>query len=365
MDINYLNLEFNGCKTKIELLDTPVVHKWIDVYNLYKEYFKTNNLDYDYKVESYPAFHSNSGSYCEYLESNIEIPSYKITLGECVDEINQAIQDANTCIDGKEFPYYAYLGMPWEQTNLIHRCFTTGYITRTNWKHNLTGAELIEFKKIKYSDPHYIKNYIKIKDFTIIDFDGLVNAIERINKWIHVYEGVVKSRRGEKLFQNHLNLSSLVLDWDSYTPSGEHTFYFSDRVSYEELKQSFIGNYEEQNVVLGVSILGKDYETAFCDYDNPLEYDITNLDNINGSITIINNKSTKDVYKESKFIDWIKDYNIEREMYLPVPIGKVVENSCDFNSLTFDFNSDERWTNGSFKPSPPFNNIKSWISVGE
>jgi hypothetical protein len=365
MDINYLNLEFNGCKTKIELLDTPVARKWIEVFNQYKSYFETNNFNYDYKVEPFGAFKHDSGVFYEDIKGDLEIPSHNVTLAECVDKINQAIEDVNVCIDGKEFPYYAYLGMPWEQTNLIHRCFTTASITNTNWKHNLTAAELIEYNKIKYLDNYVINDYIKIKEFTVIDYNRFIDAIRRINEWTHVYEGVVRSRRSRKLSQNHLKLSSLVLDWDRLTPSGEYTFGFSNRVSYEELKQSFIGNYEEQNVVIGVSVLGKDYETAFCDYDNPLEYDITNLDYINGSITIINNKSTKDMYRESKFIDWINDYNIEREMYLPVPLGKVVENSCDFNSLTFDFDSDERWTNGSSKPSPPFNKVKSWISVGK
>lgn len=365
MDIKYFNLEFNGCKTKIELLDTPVARIWIEVFNEYKTYFKNNNLDYDYKIESYPAFMHDKGVYYQDIKGDIEIPSYNVTLTECVDKINQAIEDVNACVEGKKFPYYAYLGMPWEQTNLIHRCFTTAIATNTNWKHNLTGAELIEFKKLKYLEPRSISNFIKIKDFTVIDNSKFMDAVERINKWIHVYENEVKSTRGVKIMDDFPNQSSLVLDWDSYSPSGEHTFYFSKRISYDELKQSFVGNYDEYNVVLGKSILGKDYEIAYCEYDDPLEYDITNLDNINASFTIINNTSVKNLYQESRYIDWINDYNLEKEMYLPVPLGKVVENNCDFNSLTFDFNTEERWTNGSFKPSPPFNKVKSWISVGE
>ena len=364
MDINYLNLEFNGCKTKIELLDTPVARLWIEVFNEYKTYFRNNNLDYDYKIESYPAFIHDRGVYYQDIKGDIEIPSYNVTLAECVDKINQAIEDANSCIEGKKFPYYAYLGMPWEQTNLIHRCFTTAITTNTNWKHNLTGAELREFKKKKYLEPRSINNYIKIKDFIVIDNSKFIDAVERINKWVHIYENEVKSLRGIKIMDDFPNQSSLVLDWDSYSPSGEHTFYFGKRISYDELKQSFVGNYDEYDVILGKSIAGKDYETAYCEYDDPLEYDITNLDNINGSVSIISDSVVKDLYRDSGYRDWFNDYNLEKEMFLPVPLGKVVENSCDFNSLTF-VDSDERWTNGSFKPLPPFNRVKSWISVGD
>lgn len=365
MDINYLNLEFNGCKTKIELLDTPVARKWIEVFNEYKTYFKSNNLSYDYKIESYSAFLHHTGVHYEDIKGNIEIPSYSVTLAGCVDKINQGIEDANAYIKGKKFPYHAYLGMPWEQTNLIHRCFTTAIATNTNWKHNLTGAELIELKKIKYSDPHYINSYIKIKDFAVVDYNGFKDAVERINKWVHVYENEVKSLRGIKIMDEFPTQSSLVLDWDSYNPSGEHTFFFSKRISYEELKQSFVGNYDEYDVVLGKSIAGKDYEVTYCEYDNPLEYDITNLDYINGSVTIICDTAVKDLYKESRYVDWANDYSLEKEMYLPIPLGKVVENSCDFPSVEdtefFSHNLDERWTNGSFKPLPPFNMVKSWI----
>lgn len=365
MDINYLNLEFNGCKTKIELLDTPVVHKWIDAFNQHKNYFKNNNLDYDYAIESYSSFIHDTGMYYQDIKGDVEIPSFNVTFAECVDKINKAIEDVNNCIEGKEFPYCAYLGMPLEQTNLIHRCFTTASTTGTNWKHNLTGAELMEYKKIKYSDPAYFRKFIKMKDFIPIDYSGYVDAIERINKWVHIYEKQVKSIRGEKIMDAFPNQSTLVLDWDSYGPSGNHIFWFGNRVTYEELKQSFVGNYDEYDVVIHKSILGKDYEITYCEYDNPLEYDITNLDFINGGIALNKNIEVKDLYRESRYIDWINDYNIEKEMYLPVPLGKVVENSCDFNSLTFDYNTEERWTNGGFKPSPPFNKVKSWISVGE
>ena len=366
MDIKYLNLEFNGCKTKIELLNTPVAHKWLNAFNQYKNYFKNNNLDQDYKVESYPSFvHGKGGIVQKDIHANIKVPAYNITLLECVDKINQAIEDANACIEGKEFPYYAYVGMPWEQTNLIHRCFTTALFTNTNWKHNLTAAELIEYKKLCYSDKKSIFKYIIKKDFTTIDRTRLVDAIERINKWVHVYEGVNKSVRAVEIMNDFPNQSSLVLDWDSYNPSGEHTFSFCNFVSYEELKESFVGNYDEYDVTIHKFIAGKDYEFAYCEYDNPLEYDITNLDAINASLNIINDTSVKDLYKESRYIDWINDYNLEKEMYLPVPLGKVVENSCDFNSLTFDFNTEERWTNGGYKPLAPFNKVKSWISVGE
>jgi len=361
MDTNFLNLQFNGCYTKIQLLDTPVVGKWLSTYNKYKSYFTTNNLDLDYKIEPQKTIIHFSGESPDYEGTAIH-PMFLISASECVDKINLAIEEANSSIEGKKFPYKAYLGMPWGQTNLIHRCFTTSLMTGSNWQHNLTTSELLKFKKLAYEGKP-LQDFIKEKQFLILDHTKFFDAIERINKYVHIYESFYISERAlETTTYIGGTGNYLELGWDSYSTSGDHIFYFGEKISYSELCQSFPDNTEDHDVFLAKSIAGKDYEFAFCEYDNPLEYDITNLDTINGSVRIHFSDDINKLYNDSPFVDWCKNAGIEYNMFHPVPIGKIVENSCEFSSLQTNYDSDFRWSNGGSRPYPPFDTVRSWIS---
>lgn len=364
--MNTLDLDFNGEKIVIELLDSPAAKQWIDAYQQYKKYFRKNRLDQDFKPSSGCIFPSADG-YWDKGEDFVD-PVKNIDQQGCVDEINSAIADANECLIGKEFPYQAFLGMGWDTTNLIHRCFTIGRTTLTNWQHTLHKNTLAQLKKDSYFSknislssmltPQYELKQGKVEEF--------VEAVERINKYIHFYEGFHRSKRAWDICVHNKSFTNnyLQLEWDSYDrKTGSHNFFFSNRINEAELKESLPDDYYEYDVFLGKSIAGKDYEFCYADYDNPLEYDITNLDNINGSLKLFFEDSFKLAYKDSKFTDWCEGYGIERHMFLPIPVGKIIENSLPINDTHIDNDYTQTWSDHSPKLKYPLNSCKSTLNI--
>lgn len=362
MATNYLNLKFNGCSTKIELLNTPVTWKWIDAFNQYKKYFKENDLQIDYKLELlYTIIHNYGAPIGE--SSHIKHPSFNMTSAEAVDAINKAIEDVNTTVDGMKFPYPAYLGMPWHQTNFIHRCFTTALMSSTNWQHNLTYKQLIEFKKEAYENKKGLRDFIQTPQFKVTNKELFFDAIERINKYVHFYETFHESKRAYDIVDEINDTGKyLELGWDSYNSSGHHTYFFGERVSYDDVVKSIPENWQDYDIFIGKSIAGKDYEFSYCEYDNPLEYDITNLDHINGSLRIMSSSGIKKLYSDSSFSKWCREAGLEDPMFLPIPIGKIVDSSCDFSQIEYDHSSQITWSNGAAKAKPPFDSVESWLS---
>lgn len=352
MKTSYLVLEFNGCSTTIELLNTPVVEKWLLTFNANKQ----NNL-YDYKPENWTAFiHEH------HLESDIH-PLYGYRKSDIVDEINKSIEKANSQISGVKFPYHAFEGMSWEQTNNIHRCFTLSVTTGTNWQHGFDENQLLEFKKIHYSTPFKIGDLIKEHQYTITgDYRTFNDAVHEINDWVHKYESFYVNDNVVSLKDTLGTVGEyLSLEWDNFNHNHAPLPAARARTSYEDLLKSFPDNYFDYNVFMGKSIKGKDYEFAFSQFDNPLEFDITNLDGINGSLRLHYNNNFKSIYQNSIYADWLNTLNLPPQMYLPVPVGKIVDTTCDFTEFKPNYSIEETWSNGSIKPLPPFNSVNSYI----
>lgn len=351
MKTNYLVLEFNGCTTTIELLNTPVVDKWIKAFNANR-----SKGTYDLKPENASAFiHGHPINFTVH-------PVYGYTTSDVVEALNKSIDDANELVDGEPFPYRAYDGMSWEQTNLIHRCFTTSASTSTNWQHGFSPEQLVEFKKLEYDRPWLIKEMVPRKQFTVSDFPKFLHAIHEINMWVHRYESFYENEKITKFVEEVSGHGEyLELDWDNFSNIHEQQNTVVERTSYEELKQSFPGNYDEIDVFLGKYIKGKDYEFAYCENDDLREFDITNVDGVNGSLRVHYKDTFKKIYSDSSYLTHLKSLGLEEEMYLPVPVGKIVDSTCDFNEFKPDYNSDEKWSNGMIKPLPPFNSVNSYI----
>lgn len=352
MKKKYLVLEFNGCSTTIELLNTPVVDKWILAFNSNRE-----KQTYDFKPENASAF-----IHGHLIESEAH-PVYGYTAAYVVEELNKSIDKANSLIDGVEFPYRAFEGMSWEQTNLIHRCFTTSASTSTNWQHGFNDEQLLEYKKTQYDQPHKIKELITNKQFKLKgDFAPFSDAIHEINMWVHRYESFFANQNVLDMYDKVGGTGEyLELDWDNFSSIHAQQNTIVARTNYEDILRSFTDDYSDINVFLGKYIKGKDYEFAYCEYDNPLEYDITNVDGINGSLRVHYDDIYKNIYSDSDYMNWLKASNLPLEMCLPVPVGKIVDSSCNFKQFKPDYVSEERWSNGMIKPLPPFNSVNSYI----
>lgn len=360
MSNRYLILEFNTEKVTIELLNTPVVERWRTAYLSHKEFLDKSDLPYkDFKIELARIFGHFTGKDIGKPGDSIEY-STGLNAQQIVDEINSAINDVEANVNGAPFPYRAFVGMSWEHTNSIHRCFTTAGNTACNWKHMLDTPTLTKFKKDVYESKLGLRDIIETKQFVVSKYDKFMDALFRINKFIHAYEGLHKSERVQT-FTPFTDCQYLELNWDNFTLAGGHTFSYTERTSYEELKQSFPGDYSSYDVFLGKSISGKDYEDTFTQYDDPTEFDITNVDYIDGSVRIHNYPGISKYYSNSVFSSWCESYNIEPSMYLPVPLGRVVNTTFDLSLIKKDFSSDDKWSNGMVKCQYPFNSVNSYI----
>lgn len=350
--MKYLNLEFGNTKTVIELANTPAARQWEAAYTKFVDFGST------YKVEVIKAAVHAGGGWAGEVH-----PGLGVTRLECVERINDAIDTVNMCIEGTPFPFRASLGMTWEDLNNLHRGFTTGCSSLRYWDHGMTNEELFEFKKLSYEHkPELIRGRVK-RDFTVVDEEKFLYHIERINTGVHNYEAFMGSGRATKIVEDLQSETEYIeLDWDNFLPTGHRTSFFGERLNYKDLKDSFVGNYEDYDVFIGKTVTGKDYEFAYCQYDNGLEYDITNIDYLNGDIRLHYDKALTKFYTDSDYSKWIDTYKLTPELHLPVPLGKIVDTNVEFKNIGVDYESSTRLSNGMFPLKTPFNSVKSYIT---
>jgi hypothetical protein len=337
----YIKATFPTGHIMIELLQTPVVDKWLSVYHAYKKL----NVPFTISGET---IGKHGHPYMKELESSNKGTNNKIN---AVKKINDAIDNVNSLIQGAEFPYRAYDGMPWMHTNRLHRCFTTGAFTEHSWQHNLTQEQLL---KCKTMGSREVRNYVwenATSQFKVIDRTKFDWHIHVINKQIHVYEDQRHSIVAEETINDYVNkygYEKIQLQqtrkhimWDKdFTFTDDKTCLrpefckqeFLETVTYEEMLSSFPDNYEDCNVTIHKSIGGKDYETCYSQYDDAMEADIRNIEHINGSMTVYLNNDHHKFFTGTRFYQWAKSYGLRDEMFLNVPIGKIVDNTVDVNA---------------------------------
>lgn len=350
--MKYAHINFPAGTVTVELVDSPLVDLWEDVIDQY------NNFDAELMVSKGPLFHLGG----EYRKDRILSAEQK-----AVDEINEAVERLNNSLGNVKFPYQAYMNMPWEQTNYIHRAFTTGMSSYHTFVHNLAKADLIEYQKFKYNEPHKLK-FISEPVFKTPVEEGLLNYVEvmnTINKYVHHFEDVRFSANAHKMlnhffkFLNHPE--EIQMNWDVYnTKTGVKSLFIKHNPTYQEVMQSAKTNLDEYDVYFVKSILGKDYETCFVNFDNPLEYDIQNIQDITGGVRILLDGAQKYLFKDSPFTQWADSYNIRREHYLPIPLGKIVDSDFNLKSIKNDPNLPPN-SDGSEGPELKYRNPKITI----
>jgi hypothetical protein len=343
----YLDVYFNNEITTIELLDTPAAKLWLDAYK------EMTSKGYGYKAETIPiSVHSN-----DYIDSTKVNPFNGFTQQSAIDLLNGGIDDVNKYIEGDKFPFRGYLDMPWAQVNRIHRAFTTASSTRSTWFHRLTHSQLLELKKLSYTDKTPFMRLHAPVDFKILDDEKFIEAAERINQGVHRYETFLHSKRAKNAEKVVGRTDYIELDWASENTNFQRSYFYGNRISYEDLKASFPSDYKNYDVFIGKIIEGKDYEFAYCEYDDGLEFDITNLDWICGDIRIHYNISGNKFYTDTQYRDWIDDLDLSDEFHLPIPLGRIVNTQSDYSKVSIDYNSDVKLNNGNCPLVYPFNTV--------
>lgn len=347
------HLVFPAGEVVIELLDTPIVDLWVDINDQYKEF------NCEFMVNRGTLLHVGHECKKDRIVSTEE---------KAVNEINTAIEDLNKLITTEPFPYKAFIDMPWQQTNLIHRAFTTGISSYHTFTHNLAYHDLIKFQVYKYDDKDQIRT-MSDKIFNVPRDEGLqeyVRVMNIINKYVHHFEDTRYSHNANLVLQELREVTDtpdeIQISWDTFNPiSGVKNIWLRHTPTYDEILQSAKLDLDEYDVYLVKSILGKDYETAFANYDNPLEYDIQNVQDITGGMRILLNNTQKKLYKDSHFTRFCDSHGIDKRLYLPIPLGKIVSSDFELNDITTNrslpLNSD-----GSPGPDLKYRSPKIYIS---
>lgn len=248
------------------------------------------------------------------------------------DEINKAIDDVEA-ITGKEWIGRAYNGMSWNDTNWLHRGFTTTMITngRTPLLPNSVHKEIAKLKT-KYHTTHfelaqYIASHNDVIDYYELGdkreqlWPALHDALHRINSYIHVYESMfLRSGRAYELDKEPFTLD---VDLDLKRVDGSLLYEVCEVEIHADQKDYAFNGYEN-NVYALKKILGKDYLTAYFEYDDPSKWDITNAMVTDGSFQIDYNNTYEYVYKSAGFKSWTEHYNIsDPKIYSNFQIGRV------------------------------------------
>lgn len=359
----YAYINFPAGKVKIKLLDTPIVELWEQVIPLWQK----DNAPIAVCPGKIGAEHGNQ-------VRNVKQEQF------CVDQININIDRLNSVISGSKFPYRAFCDMSWDQTNRIHRCFTLGMgcrrhqegsnLVKGGFRHQLTLSELLEYKNnFAYNDKDYVANN-SLTDFFYHDNSENVrievdNALSAINKWVHHYEDIRYSPQMDSIgkvdfpkyytgIDTRFHGKEINLTWDVFTNTGGKTTFHRMLPTVQQVKDSIPTNWADYDVFAIKSITGKDYDTCFRNYDNPLEYDIQNIQDVTGGLRIFPTSGHKAFYQNSRFKEWVTSYGLEEWQYVPVPIGKIVES--DFKLEELVTHPTDKNTDGSGAPESQYRN---------
>lgn len=350
MDIKFkINFE-NDLYAEYQLYNTEVTQQWIRVYNNYRN----KGYNYQANIEFY-IYHTHG---CD-LPS---VPGQNVTLQDCRDKINYYIDEANSCIIGEPFPYTPD-GLPsFEVSNLIHRAFTVASATFKSWTHDLSDTQLLEYKKLPYRLKKPYMQEHTIERYTIKDgMSGkFLDSIEYINNWVHMAEAFPKSLRGEKANReaggsiDYSNVKGryLELDWDSRNDNGVRTEYLGEPLDYDIIQDS-MKYFDEANLFVGKNISGKDYEIAFFQYDNPLEFDTVNGDYNEATVRAHFTDEFRSFYEiGGDFDNWCNEKGITPDLYRPIPLGKLISTNVNPDDIKEDLNN--RAANNQSLFFPPY-----------
>lgn len=298
---------------EIELLKTPAVEKWLYAFIHNHKLFK-----YRPYIRHLCCYPTNS----THLQSNNQSKKASIAA-----YINKAIHSTNTLIKGREFPLLAKGEMDFEYTQKIHRAFTISQVTGNSWSHNLSYDQLYDLKFLTPSEKiDSLKKIIK-PEFEVLDTYKFAIEAEKINQGIHNYEPFIKSERAAELEEAGHDDIMMFHQFDSLAENGlNHPDIVQMNLTEKELQDSFPGNYLDYNVFIHSHIFGKSYIETYVEYDPPIEFDVTNVENIIGDFQLawFNRLGKKAYFHKSKWLHWIRETLLPDYLTHPVPLGRTV-----------------------------------------
>lgn len=352
-----LHIQFEvGTVLDIELIEGELAEQWIDVHNERINDTVTKN---NYLCRKGLLFYHGLAK-----KGNDDIKKNAII------EINKSI-DVLEKMTGIEFPHRAFDDMSWEDTNRIHRGFTTGSVSLKTWHMDeVTRDDLLIYKYHEgEANQNRFREYFDWVKTTHISPDGhdfrigddwwlchKPEAIEyfrhlhRINKYVHEYEDVNYSIRAKEQIDIHgiQELESLEVEWDVYDDDGGKPIK-PIKLS-KSLRKYCDYDPDEFNVYICKSITGKDYFQAFHEYDDPLQWDIENYGDLNGGFTIMPSKLYAKWFSTNIAREWLRKHQVplDPQILYPPPLGTVKNHEWILNEwplIKWDTKKRNSWGN--------------------
>jgi len=170
-----------------------------------------------------------------------------------------------------------------EECNILHRVFTTKIKDK---KYDRQVLHLINHGVHEYEDSLVTPNYMKIQPTVgedyILGFE-VDDSVQNMSKYTF------------NIRDEHGNMSADV--------------YLNDECR-----------------------VGRSYEEAWAQDDNPSNSDIMNIDGV-GPIFLFQNERRKKLYSSDSFRNWIGKYNITEKEYADVPFANIVDGNYE-NAIT-------------------------------
>ena len=321
----------NGKECEIDLIDTPMLKYWITCH-----LHNRDNVGCGFWTrKNCLALHTNKNA-----EKNKEShPSPKL-INNAIDEIKR--------ISGVEWPIRAYNGMGFEECNILHRFFTTSTASFKNFQ--LTKEEEERFFEYKISGKFtgsHLWEKLAEEVIDIYHVDGDEDKRKKLHKQFHIVNNEVHryedscyySHRSEIIKQRYEKKYRILdLDWDNRGHLGQKIktlieVRFSgrsskNRISCLESLNECLSLKDDFNVFQIKSIRGKDYISAYQQYDGARHWDISTTTKLDGGLTIDQDYKTIKFLNSQLFRQWLtKDSDKFSENIIGlIPIGKVV--SC-------------------------------------
>ena len=247
---------------------------------------------------------------------------------ECVDRVNHAILQLEQASGKKWNSSRLNINSNTEDCNRVHRGFTTFCLTRCTDQISLSQEEQ---RNLKYDQPNlhasgwlYIKSIRPLLEQIIgeesVHFHtNIAPLLHEINAYVHHLENIcIVSDRAFEIGDAYLTSENIEdcwfpnLDWnsknaDGVTDAGRTDYNYADLATQTIATDELYSSDPKYNVYDLKNILGKDYEKAWFDYDDPRNWDVANtFSTTKGGFEIRPHQSmlTRDFIKP-----WVDSYN--------------------------------------------------------
>jgi hypothetical protein len=274
-----------------------------------------NNTEYEHQYIDFPYLvEGNLIKKVESLKNVIEELNTFITFPVSIDEIDKR---TNNSLDFMQL------------LNEIHRhCTTAVRVMRLN-KSDGNAIELYWTDDDPYNSKFNV-DYNDVEKFSII--------IEKINLGVHHVDCCISTPRKLKIQKEKL-MSIIEIHFEYTEPelldlTEDKKVFFKHTIKHSE----YMSDSDDYDVWMAWDILGKNYQEAYFDHEDPRDWDITHPMGHAGGFHINLSEppaTLQSLIRSDDMQNWFKEYNMNYKPYMNnYPLGNVIEGKDYLKNIT-------------------------------